>query len=152
GETEYAGFHYDMLDRTRQHTDSELVVWPECSLGHYRRDLTDFSDEIQVAVKSFGIGYQFRPMPDPHCYLLGGGYSWTQCPNTDERKKASKYVSAYLIDPQEKMVGRRDKIELMVGGECVPGDRYFPGLSKWLFTGESAVDESQQGNTGGGGN
>lgn len=148
GETEYAGFHYKMLDRTRQQADCELVLWPECSLGHYRRDLTDFSDEGQVALKSIGIGYQFQPMPDPHCYLLGGGYSWTQSTKTDERKKGSNYVSAYLIDPQQEMVGRHDKIELMVGGECLPGDQYFPELAKWLYTGEPAVDESQGNNAG----
>ena len=78
-------------------------------------------------MNAFGMGYRFQPFPDPQCYLLAAGYSWTRQPG--QRKFDSKYVSAYLFDPQEQMVGRHDKIELMPGGEYVPGRNLVSWLS-----------------------
>ncbi len=128
GDTEYAQFHLKLMQRSRQHVpDCELVLWPECSLGKYNRDLTEFADATKVAMNAFGMGYRFQPLPDPHCYLLAAGYSWTRQPG--QRKFNSKYVSAYLLDPQEEMIGRHDKIELMPGGEYVPGEKWFPWLA-----------------------
>jgi apolipoprotein N-acyltransferase len=96
-------------------------------LGKYNRTLTQFTDPTHVAMNAFGMGYRFQPFPDPQCYLLAAGYSWTRQPG--QRKFDSKYVSAYLFDPQEQMVGRHDKIELMPGGEYVPGQTWFPALA-----------------------
>jgi len=151
GDTEYAGSNESFAKRSRELTRCDLILWPECSFGKYQQDLVDFSDETEVLKKSTGIGYQFRPLPDPNSYLLGGGYSWT--PRNDPEAQAAfqekygfpkkpeidqKYVSAFLLDPKEQLVGRHDKIELMAGGEYVPFAGVFPWLDDWLV--EEATD------------
>jgi len=113
-------------------------------------DLVDFSDETLVSKKSIGIGFQFRPLPDPDCYLLGGGYAWTAKPIPPEQAASAKkygfpvrpemkekFVSAFLLDTQEQLVGRHDKMELMAGGEYVPFADVFPWLNDWLLEGAS---------------
>ncbi len=150
GDTEYAAAHKSFTNRSRELTDCDLLLWPECALGKYQRDLVDFSDESQVSKKSIGIGYRFRPLPNPECYLLGGGYSWTpkkiSAAETTSAQKfgfsfrpkpkmKEKFVSAFLLDPQEQLVGRHDKIELMAGGEYVPFSDVFPWLEDWLVEG-----------------
>ena len=150
GDTEYAGSNYSFAERSRKLTDCDLVLWPECALGKYQRDLVDFSNDSLVAEKSSGIGFQFRPLPDPDCYLLGGGYSWTPKKPTEAEiarakkyrippklKMKEKYVSAFLLDPEEQLVGRHDKIELMAGGEYVPFGDELPWLNDWLLDGTS---------------
>lgn len=145
GDTEYAGSNYSFANRSRELADCDLILWPECSLGKYQRDLVDFSDEGLVAKKSIGIGYQFRPLADPECFLLGGGYSWTAEPIRESSHAAKsisgrlqkptvkqRFVSAFLLDPQEQLVGRHDKIELMAGGEYTPFADIIPGLEEWL--------------------
>ena len=140
GDTEYASYHQNFVQRSRDLSSAgcDLVLWPECSLGKYNRELVDFSDDSEVAMNSIGIGYQFRPLPDPGCYLLGGGYSWSGQLADYDAQVETKYVSAFLIDPQENLSGRHDKIELMAGGEYVPFANSFPQLSDWL------VDEEEQ--------
>ena len=48
----------------------------------------------------------------------------------------SKFVSAFLVDPDEKVIGLHDKVELMAGGEYIPGDYFFPSLSNLLVDDE----------------
>ena len=121
GNTEYGGSNLDFAERSRKLDDCDLVLWPECSFGKYQTDLVDFSDETLVSKKSIGIGFQFRPLPDPDCYLLGGGYAWTAKPITPEQAASAKkygfpvrpemkekFVSAFLLDTQEQLVGRHD--------------------------------------------
>lgn len=154
GDTEYAGSNFSFAERSRQLVDCDLVLWPECSFGKYQQDLIDFSDDTQVAKKSTGIGFQFRPLPDPVCHLLGGGYSWTTQkqildqpteqanPGFPQRPKIDeKFVSAFLLDPNEQLVGRHDKIELMAGGEYTPFADVFPWLDDWLAAETSDDDE-----------
>jgi apolipoprotein N-acyltransferase len=145
GDTEYAGSNFRFANRSRELAACDLILWPECSLGKYQRDLVDFSDETLVAKKSMGIGYQFRPLPEPESYLLGGGYSWSAAatpegssspqsnfglPQTPVVKQ--RFVSAFLLDPKEQLVGRHDKVELMAGGEYTPFADIIPGLDEWL--------------------
>lgn len=128
GDTEHAQFHQELMARSRKLTNEcDLVLWPECSLGKYNRTLTEFTDQGHVAMNAFGMGYRFQPFPDPQCYLLAAGYSWTR--KTGQRKFDTKFVSAYLLDPQEQVVGRYDKIELMPGGEYIPGQDWIPALA-----------------------
>ena len=148
GDTEYAASYLRFAERSRQLTECDLMLWPECALGKYQTDLVDFSNSRLVTKKSIGIGFQFRPLPDPDCYLLGGGYSWTPKAIPPEEaatakkygfpvrpKMKEKYVSAFLLDPQEQLLGRHDKIELMAGGEYVPFADMFPWLNDWLLDG-----------------
>jgi len=142
GETELAQSHADMAERSRALAGQcELVVWPECAFGRYNQELTDFSDDYQVSSNSIGINYSFRPMKDPGCYVMGGGYSWTSVPNQPvKRKVESKFVSAFLLDPSEKLVGRHDKIELMAGGEYLPGRPWLPAVIGWFVPWQEPLD------------
>lgn len=131
GDTEYAEFHLNFVTRSNQLAEKcELIAWPECSLGHYERAFTDFSDDNEVILHSADCGPVIRPWPEPQCKLLAAGYSWTRHP--DKEKLETKFVSAYLIDEQESTIGRHDKIELMAGGEYTPGANLFPALAQWL--------------------
>ena len=148
GDTEYGGSNFEFAKRSRQLDDCDLILWPECSFGKYQTDLVDFSDEALVSKKSIGIGFQFQPLPDPNCYLLGGGYAWTPKAIPPEEaasakkygfpvrpKMKEKYVSAFLLDPHEQLLGRHDKMELMAGGEYVPFADVLPWLNDWLLNG-----------------
>jgi apolipoprotein N-acyltransferase len=140
GETEHAQSHANMVKRSYALKGKwELVLWPECSLGRYHRDLNDFSDEFHVSANSVGINYRFRPMKDPGGYLLAGGYSWLPMPDQpDSNRIKMKSVSAYLLDSSEKLVGRHDKIELMAGGEYLPGEPWLPALVSFLIPTEQS--------------
>ena len=132
GETQYATSHLEFQKRSRNlvANGAELVVWPECSLGKYQRDLVDFSDDTLVAQKSLGYVFRCPPLSEPDCHLLGGGYSWGD--KDEQGKLTSRYVSALLIDTEEQLVGRHDKIELMAGGEYLPFESIVPQIRDWL--------------------
>ena len=158
GETEHAQAHASLMERSRKYSGGNtLVLWPECSVGKYSQSLTDFSDGKNVANLSVGRGFKFQPFPNPQCYLLAAGYSWTpQGPRGEPVanefgfkkrppwKLAEKFVSAFLISPEEKLVGRHDKQALMPGGEYTPGEKWCPPLARWLasLTESSDPDDS----------
>ena len=134
GPTEYATYHQDIMKRSRQQAqNSDLIIWPECSIGQYHQSLNCFDDELKVLLNSVGVDDRFQPWPKPDCHLLAGGYSWTG--DATKRKIDQKYVSAYLIDKSETVVGRHDKVQLMPGGEFIPGKAWFPWLTDWLGQG-----------------
>ena len=139
GPTEYATYHRDILKRSREHAEgSDLIIWPECSIGQYHQSLNCFDNELQVLLNSVGVDDRFQPWPKPECHLLAGGYSWTG--DAAKRQVDQKYVSAYLFDKTETVVGRHDKVELMPGGEFIPGEAWFPWLTDWL----GETDESEE--------
>ena len=154
GETEHAQAHASLKERSRKYSgDNTLVLWPECSVGKYSQSLTDFSDRKTVANLSVGTGFKFQPLPNPQCYLLAAGYSWTpQGPRGEPVanefgfkkrppwKLAEKFVSAFLISPDEKLAGRHDKQALMPGGEYTPGEKWCPPLARWLASLTESTD------------
>ncbi len=131
GDTEDASSHRNFVERSNRLAETcDLILWPECSLGHYERSLTHFADDNEVILHSADNGPTIRPWANPRCELLAGGYSWTRKPG--QEKLETKYVSAYLFDETETAIGRHDKIELMAGGEYKPGEVWFPALARWL--------------------
>lgn len=137
-DTCYATYHVDLMSHSREaNEDCDLIVWPECTLGHFDKGLTSFADIDQLYDLGYEVGLRsFRPLPEPKCHLLAAGYSSIRKPNTGitladfsddppEHELESKYVTAYLIDPTEKVIGVHDKVELMAGGEYMP--------AKWFF-------------------
>ena len=149
-DTTYATYHIDLMKRSRQNDDDcDLIVWPECSIGHFDRSLTGFSDFRRLAKLSYGYGYDsVRPLSDPDCYLLAGGYSSsrlagdpatedrTELPEyedeEDEHQLESKFVTAFLINPAETIVGRHDKVKLMAGGEYTPAEWLVSEVDDWF--------------------
>ena len=149
-DTTYATYHIDLMKRSRDNDNNfDLVVWPECSIGHFDRSLTGFSDYKMLAELSYDYGYEsVRPLADPRCHLLAGGYtsirlasdpaheSRTKSPKYDnedvEPQFESKFVTAFLINPEETIVGRHDKVKLMAGGEYTPAERLVSELNDWI--------------------
>jgi len=137
--TDYATHHVDMLKRSREHGQGcELMIWPECSIGQYHQSLNGFDDELEVLLNAVGVDARFQPWPKPDCHLLAGGYSWTG--DAAKQQIDKKYVSAYLFDKAETVVGRHDKVQLMPGGEFIPGEAWFPWLTDWLGEDGDAED------------
>ncbi len=132
GTTGNATSHLEFGKRSRElvKNGAELILWPECAFGKYKRDLADFSNDYEVAKKSMGIGYRFRPLSNPQCHLLGGGYSWSE--KDSKGRMTARFVSAFLLDPAEQLVGRHDKIQLMAGGEFIPFESCIPQIRDWV--------------------
>ncbi|MFO1062917.1 MAG: apolipoprotein N-acyltransferase [Pirellulales bacterium] len=103
----------------------DLVCWPESSGGNYAFDLTDLSDDQRVFALSREPERGLRPWPKPFCDLLVGG----KCYEGDPENPARLFVTAMLINTNERIVGRYHKRFLMPFGEYVPGENTVPGLA-----------------------
>ena len=164
-ETSYATYHVDLVAHSREASeDCDLIVWPECSLGHFDKSLTSFSDWKKLSKLSYGYGsVSKRPLPKPKRHLLAAGYSSVRKSESEvvtlaalneeppEPKIESKYVTAYLISPEEEILGVHDKVELMAGGEYMPAEWLVTPVSRWLAAleaedglGESEADKFEQ--------
>lgn len=127
-ETESKHVHRRLQKVSRNAAEStDLILWPEASIGNYHQKLTSFRDRVEVLKHATGIGRRFQPFPNSNTALLAGGGSWI---GTDESRQ--EYVSAFLIDESENVVGRHDKIELMPYGETIPGETWLPFLRTWF--------------------
>jgi apolipoprotein N-acyltransferase len=127
----------DSLDKMRRLTrrvsgDTDLVCWPESSLGCYSVELTDFTDRKRLLRNSRMPLRGEAPMRSPNCEILAGGKSY----EGPQRSDSPAMVSAYLIDRRERILGRYDKTRLMPFGEYVPGAQIIPGLTTLFGFGE----------------
>ncbi len=130
-DTGYFDSNQRMIETTREMEGMlDLVIWPEAALGNYSRRLVEFSDPVVVAQKSKGDGLQFVPFPDPHCLLLAGADTWEE--EADDGGRTQQFVSALLIDQQQRLIGRRDKSRLMPYGEYIPGEAIVPAQRDWF--------------------
>ena len=161
-DTEYAAYHVDLVSHSRKLGDEcNLIVWPECSIGHFDRKLTSFSDFKKLSKLCYGYGSDsVRPLPNPNCHLLAGGYSSTRITdaslevvetNLDDTEEEltepvleSKFVTAFLISPEEEIVGKHDKIKLMAGGEYTPAKGFLSRLSQLLLKLGLADEEAME--------
>ena len=91
----------------------ELVVWPETALPFYFRYDVPLTAKVQEGVRRLGA------------YFLVGSPSFERGP-----RGIDYYNSAYLIDPQGKVLGKYDKAHLVPFGEYVPLKRWLPFLGK----------------------
>ncbi|MCG3137617.1 MAG: Apolipoprotein N-acyltransferase [Phycisphaerae bacterium] len=116
--------HQELRERSRAMTDTaQLIVWPESSAGVYELGV----DDLPRAFPAGKLADLQRPLPDPQCYLLCCGASYTQ----ESRKQKLFYNSAVLINPQEIIIGRYHKRVLIPFGEYIPGESTFPGLRRF---------------------
>lgn len=109
---------------------ADLVLWPEAALGNYNRELVDFSDTKTVAANAIGQKTRFRPFPNPGVFLLAGADTWAN--EISQGRPGQNFVSALLLDKQEQLVGRHDKVSLMPYGEYIPGEMLIPQIRDWL--------------------
>jgi apolipoprotein N-acyltransferase len=107
---------------------ADLIVWPECSLGCHDQSLKNFASDEQVLAHSDKTGFRQSPFPGLKTNLIVGGDSFS----ASHGQTRKDFVSAFLFDPQLNVVGRHDKIELMPGGEFIPGEEWLPVLRRWL--------------------
>ena len=110
--------------QAEEHVD--LVCWPETSFGTYDRELMDFSDAGQVTRNSRRPELGLRPNADSRFQMLGAGKSYPRSATFD----GPYYVTAYLFDAEQKVLGRYDKQILMPTGEYVPFQEQFPQLKE----------------------
>lgn len=97
----------------------DLLVWPESCTSLYPLTLEGFTGPEAEAMRAL------RPLPDPACYLLCGADTYTEGP------PPRQFVSALLVDPQERIVGRYHKRTLIPFGEYTPGEQWFPWLHRF---------------------
>lgn len=91
----------------------ELVVWPETALPFHFLYEAPLTEKVQEGVRRMGA------------YFLVGSPSFERGP-----RRVDYYNSAYLIDPQGKVLGKYDKAHLVPFGEYVPFKRWLPFLGK----------------------
>jgi apolipoprotein N-acyltransferase len=105
---------------------TDLILWPETSVGAYDLDLTDFRSPNKVLLASRNDGELIEPLPDPPCALLCVG----KCYAHDAPEHGPYFVTAFLLDRQENIIGRYHKRTLLPVGEYMPGESWFPQLAK----------------------
>ncbi|MBL8853450.1 MAG: apolipoprotein N-acyltransferase [Planctomycetaceae bacterium] len=130
-DTQFVDSNQRMIEVTREMQGQiDLAIWPESSLGNYSRQLSDFTDPTEVYRLSYGDHMRFTPFPDPNCFLLAGADTWDS--DREDSTPTRHFVSAVLIDQDEQLVGRNEKVRLMPYGEYIPGEEYIPWLRQLI--------------------
>ncbi len=130
-DTEYSDSVDRMIEICNQFRDKvDLFVWPECALENYPQELDDFSETRDYPDGWGLIEVILSPYPSPPASILAGGDSWI--PDADALDGKLNFVSAFLINEKERIVGRHDKVHLMPYGESIPGEKWFPILGQWF--------------------
>lgn len=120
----------ESLEQSQQLTmaaahDVDLICWPESSGGSYELALDELSDRRRVFMASREPVRGLQPWTSPTCELLLGGKNYVG--NRDEPNEL--YVTAMLINEQQRITGRYNKRFLMPFGEYVPLEHTVPGLA-----------------------
>lgn len=102
----------------------DLICWPESSVGTYSLRLNAFRPPEDLQKLSRFSRDPPRPLPEPNAYLLCAGRTYAD----DTPPQGPYYVTAFLVDKQERIIGRYYKRGLMPFGEYVPGQQWFPRL------------------------
>jgi apolipoprotein N-acyltransferase len=110
------------VDRYRRLSDPlqrevDLLVWPESVAQWW----------VPAGIRT--LDEKDNPFPGVETFLIYGGLAFTLHPGEPGRRRADKYNSAFLIDPQGNVLGRYDKHVLMPFGEYLPGASLFPQLA-----------------------
>jgi apolipoprotein N-acyltransferase len=101
----------------------DLIIWPETAVQAWISVSQDFLvNDGQILI----------PQTEGSYFLVGGlsykinGISPDGIPNED----IDKFNTAFLTDPQGRIIGRYNKIKLLLFGEYLPFTKYIPALKK----------------------
>jgi apolipoprotein N-acyltransferase len=101
----------------------DLIIWPETAIQAW---IPNTSDEL-IERGSIAV-------PDiPGTYFIVGGLSFETKDNLSDvisLNDVKKYNTAFLTDSKGKILGRYNKIKLLLFGEYLPFTNIFPSLQK----------------------
>ncbi len=108
--------------------DVDLICWPESSIGVYSEALQHFRDVALTRTLSRESWNSLEPNNGYGKHLLAGGKVYRA--NADEHGPYS--MTAFLIGPQQDILGRYRKRTLLPFGEYVPGQSFYPAIREWF--------------------
>lgn len=110
------------------HDQVDVICWPESSIGIYSETLTDFRNLDVTRRLSLDSRDSLEPAKGFQAHLLAGGKLYS-----GEKAAAGGPFSmtAFLIGPQQAILGRYRKRTLLPFGEYVPGQGYYPQIREW---------------------
>lgn len=106
---------YKRLTLKASENRPDLIVWPETAAPFYFQSDKKYAEEILSLAKSV----------KSHILFGSPGYEFLG-------KKMRLYNRAYLIGPEEKILGKYDKIHLVPFGEYVPLKKLLPFVDKMV--------------------
>ena len=122
-----AGMRETLREESARVRDAaDLIVWPESTIDDFSPELTSFSSLEVVKTHAGKITLNPQPMPGLGRPLLCAGGSYVK--GTD----GPHYNTAYLVDADERIIGRYHKRQLMPWGEYVVGQHWIPGVREML--------------------
>ena len=102
----------------------ELIIWPETAIQAWIPASQDFLiNEGEIVIPQTKNSY----------FLVGGlSYKFNNefSPEFSFDQNIDKFNTAFLTDPQGKILGRYNKIKLLLFGEYLPFTNYIPALKK----------------------
>lgn len=101
-------------------SDAQLIIWPETAI------------QIFIPTTFKYLAYedtQLIPFIKDK-YFLTGGLSFDPPPPGGDMDNVNKYNSAFLTDARGQILGRFNKIKLLLFGEYLPFSTYFPSIKK----------------------
>jgi apolipoprotein N-acyltransferase len=100
-----------------------LIVWPETAVPFYFPSGSELDNKVMVISQ------------EANTYLLFGSLSVGK-----KKREMQVYNSAYLLSPQQHILGRYDKVHLVPFGEYIPLSPLFP-----VFNTLTGIGNIQQG-------
>jgi apolipoprotein N-acyltransferase len=131
----YVGAEKELRERTLAvHESVDLVCWPESALGTYSDMLAHFRDPAKTESLSRQSLDYLEPANGLDCHLLAGGKLYREGAGSD-----GPYAqTAFLVGPDQDIVGRYRKRTLLPFGEYIPGQRWYPRAREWATLSEFA--------------
>jgi apolipoprotein N-acyltransferase len=101
----------------------DLIIWPETAVQVWISASAHFL---------FNDGELVIPQTEGSHFLVGGlSYKINEIsPDGVPDEKIDKFNTAFLTDPQGRILGRYNKIKLLLFGEYLPFTNYIPALKK----------------------
>lgn len=106
----------------------DLICWPELAIGNYSEALRHFRERDKTLEFSRDSLQHLVPGEGLHKHLLAGGKSY----RVDATAAGPYQMAAFLIGPEQDILGRYHKRTLLPLGEYVPGQSWFPSIRHWL--------------------
>lgn len=97
----------------------ELIVWPETAVQSW------VSSDSKYFISAVGIAVP----PITGAYFLSGGLSYS-IKGEKSQREVDQFNTAFLTDSKGKILGRYNKIKLLMFGEYIPFSSYFPSIKE----------------------